>query len=98
MVRRYVQKTFTIGQAEQLTPLLVNSTEAARLLGISRTVFYELVATGRLGPLPIRLTSKKLYSIEELQSWVQHRCEPRDKWQETRLDSTLEGPKITRAT
>ncbi len=52
-------------QAETLMPLLINGAGAARLLGIVKSLLYEKVSRGRLGPVPIGLNFKKLYYIEE---------------------------------
>lgn len=62
------------------TPLLVNAVTAAKLLGISRTLFYEIAANGQLGVMPVRFNSKKLWSTEELRAWVRAGCKNRDVW------------------
>lgn len=60
--------------------LLVSTKEAAELLGISRSLFYSMVSTGRLGPKPIKFNSKRLWSVEELAYWVDIGCPTRERW------------------
>lgn len=62
------------------TRLLVSATEVSKMLGIGRSLFYELHGTGRLGPLPVELNSKKLWAVDELRAWVAAGCPIRDKW------------------
>ena len=66
--------------AEVLTPLLIDSAEAARLLGVGKSLLYQMASSGQLGPVPVEFNSKKLYSVEELQGWVRSKCPPREKW------------------
>ena len=70
------------GTLKHIESLLVGAVDAAKLLGIRKSLFYETAATGRLGPTPIKFNSKKLYSVPELRNWVLHKCPPRDKWLE----------------
>jgi len=65
---------------KSLTPLLVDAKTASRLCGVGLSLWYEMASTGRLGPLPIKFNSKKLYIVSELENWILHRCPPRDKW------------------
>ena len=60
--------------------LLIPATEAAETLGIKKTLFYSLVSSGAIGPTPVLLGSKKLYDVQELESWVAHKCPPREQW------------------
>lgn len=64
-------------QAEQL---LCSAADAAKLLGIGKSLFYSMHSTGRLGPMPVVFNSKKLWSISELQAWVAAGCPIRDNW------------------
>ena len=61
-------------------PLLVPPAEAAAMLGIRKTLFYQLASSGDLGPVPLKLSSKKLYRVLELENWVSQNCPPRDQW------------------
>ena len=61
-------------------PLLLSSTQAAEMLGIKKSLFYQLASSGELGPVPVQLSSKKLYRVLELESWVSQNCPPRDQW------------------
>lgn len=65
-----------------MSPLLVPPAEAAMLIGVGKSLFYQMASDGRLGPMPIELGSKRLYRVAELQEWVLQRCPPRCKWSE----------------
>jgi len=62
-------------------PLLVTATEAARLLGVSRTTFYRLHSSGRV-PLPVNLGRSVRWRSRELDAWVQAGCPARVKWEQ----------------
>ena len=66
---------------ETLRPLLVSAAEAARMLGVGHSLFYEMGADGRLGPMPIRFGRKCLWRTDELRQWCEDGCPPRCKWQ-----------------
>ncbi len=68
-----------MGPNEQLEPLLVSASDAAKMIGVGKSLFYQLVSDGRLGPEPVEL-GKKLYSLSELQSWVDAKCPARSEW------------------
>jgi len=55
---------------QQLEPLLIPPIEAARFLGIGKTLLYQMASDGRLGPVPVMMGSKTLYRREELAEWV----------------------------
>jgi len=61
-------------------PLLVDARDAARLLGIGRTLFLQLDNSGRLGPLGLKLGKRRLWSVEELRAWVQAGAPRREIW------------------
>lgn len=65
----------------KMSPLTVNTKEAASLIGVCRTLFYEMKSDGRLGVKPIAFGRKKVWSVEELTEWVRAGCPTRDKWQ-----------------
>lgn len=67
---------------ETFAPLLVDAAGAARLLGIGKSLFYQMASTGRLGPMPVEFHSKKLWSVEEIQDWIRAQCPCRDEWLE----------------
>jgi predicted DNA-binding transcriptional regulator AlpA len=68
---------------EAALPLLLDSAEAARLLGIGRSTFYRLDVTG-LVPRAIRLSKIRRWSRPELRRWVEAGCPPRGRWETTR--------------
>jgi excisionase family DNA binding protein len=63
-----------------LEPLLVGAAEAANLLGIGRSLFYQMSATGQLGPMPIRFGKRRLWRFSELKAWVEAGCPKREVW------------------
>lgn len=66
---------------KHIESFLVDAAGAAKLLSVGKSLFYEMATSGRLGPLPISLTSKKkVWLRRELECWCEHRCPPRDEW------------------
>lgn len=61
-------------------PLLLSAGDAAKLLGIGRTKFYEMHSTGRLGPMAIEFGKRKVWRMADLRAWVDAGCPHRDKW------------------
>ena len=68
---------------QAVDPLLVGADDAAKLLGIGRSLFYSLHSSGQLGPLPIRLGRRALWRREELAAWIRAGCPGRTRWVET---------------
>lgn len=60
--------------------LLVDAAAAAELLSVSKRHFLSLDATGRLGPMKVRLGNRALWGVRELQAWTDAACPARDKW------------------
>ena len=71
----------------EIEPLLMVAEDAARLLSVGKTHLYAMHNSGRLGPCPIRLGRKTLWSREELQEWVRHGCPSREKWLAQKKDN-----------
>ena len=65
---------------QTIEPLLLDATGASKLLSVGRSLFYQMHATGRLGPLSVAFGRKRLWSRLELQLWVEAACPPRDQW------------------
>ena len=65
--------------SESKNRLLLSAVEAAALLGIGRTHFYGLHASGQV-PLPVKLGRRTLWRKDELTAWVNAGCPARDKW------------------
>lgn len=53
---------------KKLEPLVIGTTEAARLLGISRPTLYQLL--GRSDFPCFRVGSRRLISVAGLQAWI----------------------------
>ena len=60
--------------------LLPSAKDAAKLLDIGERFFWSMHSSGELGPLPIRLGKRTLWSRFELINWVKARCPRREKW------------------
>jgi len=63
-----------------LEPLLIEAKTAASLLGVGRTLLYQMAADGRLGPVPLKFSGKTLFRYRELCEWVESGCPGREKW------------------
>jgi predicted DNA-binding transcriptional regulator AlpA len=64
----------------ELTRFLLSAKEAAALLGIGERFLWAMHDTGELGPLPIKLGRRTLWSRFELERWVRARCPRREVW------------------
>jgi predicted DNA-binding transcriptional regulator AlpA len=67
---------------KQMNSLLLSAKEAAKLLSISCGHFWGLHNSGRLGPMPIKLGRRTLWSRKELEAWVAADCLSRRQWVE----------------
>ena len=67
--------------ATQAPPLAVNAAEAARLLGIGKSLFYSMLATERFGPRPVRLGRAVRFSRIEIEAWIAAGAPPRARWE-----------------
>lgn len=69
-----------------IPPMAVNGKDAARLLGIGRTLFLQMDNSGRLGPMGLKLGKRRLWSVEELRAWVNAGCPIRERWQQIKSE------------
>lgn len=58
--------------------LLVPAGDAAKMLGMSRSFFYENLSSGRIPLTAIRFGKKRLYEVERIKSFVKSGCSA--KW------------------
>ena len=65
-----------------LQPLLLDTNQTAKLLGISTRHFYSMLSSGRIAPMPVEFGAKKLWRFDELQYWVSAGCPNRERWVE----------------
>ena len=77
------EATIQIKDAAQIEPLLVDQMTAARMLGLGKTLFYELLATGQIPP-GVKLGRRRLWSVDELKAWARANCPSREKWDRLR--------------
>ena len=67
--------------------LLWSVCDVCRALNISRSSFFSLQASGRIGPIPARLNRKVLFVRSEIESWLLAKdpktglLPNREKWQ-----------------
>jgi len=61
-------------------PLGLNLTDAARLIGVSQSHWYELLAQGLIGPSTRKLGRRKLYDADEVVAWWRAGCPSRETW------------------
>ncbi len=64
----------------QVEPLLVDAKQAASMLGIGRSHFLALSNSGKIGPMAHKLGKRSLYSVKELDKWVDAGMPPRQRW------------------
>lgn len=75
--------TATIDEPSPLTTIpaaLLSADDSAVLLGISTSHFYELHATNRLGPEPVRMGRSVRWHRDELLAWTKAKCPDRTAW------------------
>ena len=64
-------------------PIHIGAEDAARVLGIGRTLFYSLQSGGRL-PAPVKLGRRALWRVDELRRWSDAGCPSRHEWERIR--------------
>ena len=67
---------------------LVEAAEAARICGISRTLWYTLKAAGRV-PTPVHLGRRVLWRVDELHRWMDAGCPALHQWKH--MDTKMAG-------
>lgn len=58
----------------KLEPLLISANDAASLLGMSRSLFYQLLSSQRIPLKPVRFGRKRLWRVDELKRWILDNC------------------------
>ena len=74
------RKRQSVSKNHPSPPLMVSITEAARLLGISRTTFLVMNDTGKLGPRSHKYGRRVLWERAELEDWVKAGSPSRRTW------------------
>lgn len=62
-----------------LQRLAINAEQAAELCGVSRSSWDEMTSAG-LTPSPIKLRSRSVWPVAELEDWLAAGAPRRDKW------------------
>lgn len=84
-----MKKTTTsqhLADNEDERPLMVGNKEVVKLLGISRTTWNNLIASGNT-PKPSHLGRRVLWLKSEIESWCRAGCPSREKWENLRSQS-----------
>ncbi len=73
---------------------LVNPKDAGKLIGVSRSLFLQLDANGRLGPESVSLGNGtkrqcRRWNTEELRRWTNAGCQPRQEWRKRKEVETV---------
>lgn len=63
----------------QTLPALLNASELARMLGVSRKTIWVLNRSGRV-PEPVRLIARDLWRREEIERWLAAGTPSRERW------------------
>ncbi|MBW8015039.1 MAG: helix-turn-helix domain-containing protein [Planctomycetes bacterium] len=58
----------------KLEPLLISADDAAKMLGVSRSFFYEMLSSGRCPVRPVQFSKRRLWRVDLLMAWVQSGC------------------------
>jgi hypothetical protein len=70
----------TASPVAAVEPLLVDTSRAAALCGLSLASWHRLKAAAK-APAPVRLGGKVLYRVEDLRLWVGWGCPPRKEFE-----------------
>lgn len=71
--------------APSTPPALLDHEQAASLLGISPSTLKRMARAGKIGPAPIKFSSRLVRWPEaELRAWAAAGCPSRKKWAERR--------------
>ena len=89
-------KRIKIDQQTTIELLLISISEAPKILGLSKSIFYSFLVSWKIEPTPIRLgdgKSKPLFSVNELRRWVESKdpitgvLPSRERWIEIQKNS-----------
>lgn len=80
----------------ELRPILVAADRAALLLSISERTLRKLDSMEQI-PTPVRIGRRVLWSVAELEEWVEAGCPPRHRWEidkQAKRERTHPGSKV----
>jgi predicted DNA-binding transcriptional regulator AlpA len=66
-------------QAPALEPLAVDAKVAARLCGVSRSLWFSMDSAAQI-PMGCRLGRRRVWPLDELKDWLRAGCPSRDRW------------------
>ncbi|MCA9026218.1 MAG: hypothetical protein KDA86_13500 [Planctomycetaceae bacterium] len=67
--------------AETLSPLMIDASEAARLIGVSKATWARMDSAGKV-PAPVRLSAGCIrWRFAELSAWCAVGCPSRAEWE-----------------
>lgn len=67
-------------QLAAVEPVAVDPAQAAKLIGVSKSMFFKLVSAGRIGPAGVKLGRCVRFSLSELRAWGEAGMPPRHEW------------------
>ena len=71
--------------AAQIEPIALDIDQAAALIGVSRSMFYELMDAGKIGPMGVKFGPKCVrFPLAELRAWAEAGMPSREIWQRDR--------------
>lgn len=85
--------TKTTGTAEKPTnmidnTILITTVEVCKRLSIGKSLFFRLLSSGQIGPLPIRALGRRvLWNRKEIEAWADGGCVSREQWQAMRPEN-----------
>jgi len=69
----------------QIELIALNAKQAASLIGVSRSMFYELMDAGKIGPMGVKFGPKCVrFPLAELRAWAEAGMPSREIWQRDR--------------
>ncbi len=83
---------------KECSPLLLNASKAARLLGVGRSTFYELLSERQIGPEPVTLGSRSFWERGALEAWVEAGCPSREQWLSEEIEQGVRAMRIWKPT
>lgn len=75
-----------IKSALKPNPLLLGAGNAAKFVGVGKTLWYQLNSEAKI-PAPIRLNKRVLWRRDELHEWTDSGCPLRNEWENRNTNS-----------
>lgn len=66
--------------------ILIPTDEVCRRLGIGKSLFFNLLSSGQIGPKKITLGRRVLWNPREFEQWADCSCPGREQWLRMRAE------------